>query len=384
MSKKKVNKKRTHRTQAARREREERMRRIFTWGAILVFAAVFGVLIYGAVNELVIKPNQPVAEVNGVPISKEAFQARVRYERLVTQTQINNLDEFINQLDPNNEAMQSYIQQYTIQKYNLQHQLEMPELFAGQVLDKMVEEELVRQKAAEAGLTVSEEEIDREIEQMMGYDREAAATATVTETQQGLVMTEDQYHQLYENFKKNYLEASGMSEEAFREMVKANLLRDQVKEVVAGDIPKDEDQVKIAYFVLPDEETARQIQQRLDAGEDPQTIIDELNGDDDEGTAGAELDWEPLGFFSSQISPEFESQVFSRPVGKATDPVLGPNDRYFVGYVIGHEVRPLADSIYQQKVDEAYNAWVQAQIKDHVDYYDWQEAVPPAETPVQP
>ncbi len=376
MSKQKNIKKRSRRTQSARHEREERMRRIFTWGAIIVFTAVIGILVYGAINELVIKPNRPVAEVNGVPINKEAFRARVRYERMVTQTQINNLDQFISQLDPNNEAMQSYIQQYTIQKYNLQHQLEMPELFAGQVLDKMIEEELVRQKAAEAGLTVSEEEIDREIEQMMGYDREAAATATVTETQQGAVMTEEQYRQLYESFKKNYLEASGMSEAAFREMVKANLLRDQVKALVTQDVPKEADQVQIAYFVLPTEEAARAIQQRLDNGEDPQTIIDELNGDDDEATAGAMLPWEPLGFFSSQVSPDFEGEVFSRPVHKATDPVPGPNDRYFVGYILGHETRPLADEIYQQKVDEAYNSWVQAQLKDHVTYYDWQEAVP--------
>ncbi len=380
----KKRKKSVYRAQAARREREERMRRIFTWGAVFVFTAVVGLLIYGAVNELLIKPNQPVAEVNGVPISKETFQARVRYERLTAQTQIANLDQFISQLDPNNEAMQSYIQQATIQKYNLQHQLEMPELFAGQVLDKIVEEELVRQKAAEAGLTVGEEEIEREIEQMMGYDRDAIATSTVTSTLEGAVMTEEQYRQVYENFKRNYLEASGMTEDAFRQMIKANLLRDKVKALITQDIPKEEDQVKIAYFVLPTEEMAREIQQRLDAGEDPQSLIDELNGDDQDETAGAMLDWEPLGFFSGQVSPDFEAEVFARPAGKATDPVQGPNNRYFVGFILGHEVRPLADHIYQQKVDEAYNAWVQAQIKDHVKYYNWQEAVPPVEGTVQP
>ena len=71
-----------NRKKMARVERERLQNRIITITAIVLIASVILVIIYGVIFENVIKPNQPIAIVNGTKISTAEFQRRVRYERV--------------------------------------------------------------------------------------------------------------------------------------------------------------------------------------------------------------------------------------------------------------------------------------------------------------
>jgi hypothetical protein len=65
----------------ARQERERIQTRNILIATATIFAVVIILIGYGIVNELILKPNQPVASVNNEKISLREFQSRVRYDR---------------------------------------------------------------------------------------------------------------------------------------------------------------------------------------------------------------------------------------------------------------------------------------------------------------
>ena len=62
-------------------EREQRYTNIIIYSTAAVVGAIVLILIFGGVLEGLIRPNQPIAVVNGEELLTRDFQARVRYER---------------------------------------------------------------------------------------------------------------------------------------------------------------------------------------------------------------------------------------------------------------------------------------------------------------
>ena len=65
----------------ARVEREQIQRRIITIITIIVAVAVILLIVAGFVIEGVVKPSQPIAQVDDTSISTAQFQTWVRYQR---------------------------------------------------------------------------------------------------------------------------------------------------------------------------------------------------------------------------------------------------------------------------------------------------------------
>lgn len=124
----------------------------------IVVAIVLLVLIVAVVNEYVLRPRQPVAEVGSERITLTDWQDRVRYQRA----------QFIISLEDQLEAFGdvSLVQQFSGQQINL---LAQPEVLGELVLEQMVDEVLVRQAAEERGITVTDEEVEERIGEQFNY-----------------------------------------------------------------------------------------------------------------------------------------------------------------------------------------------------------------------
>jgi parvulin-like peptidyl-prolyl isomerase len=239
----------------------------------------------------------------------------------------------------------------------------------------MVEETLVRQAAEARGLSATEDEIQLRIEQEVGYNRDAI-TETQTLTDTAIAGGQPQFGELYDQFKTNVLQVTRYPEEDFRAMIRAEVLREKLKGELAEGIETDADQVKATVFIANEEEQAEAIRARInEAGEDPEVLVDELSGDENENTTGYELPWLPEGYIGAQLGPEIEQTAFNTSVGTASEPVLGTDDRYYVVYVSGHEVRELSTELLQQEQEEAYQSWLTEQKEEKVEYLNWEEAV---------
>lgn len=402
MTKRQGKRKQLTRRQVARREREARAQKILTLTAIGVGAVVLFLLVYGLVTEVIIAARTPVARVGEETITTNEFQARQSYERWMTELEIFQYQSYLDQLelsaqqgitgttgtDGNAPASNPLIQQLEITISNLRRQLspDLANVFAGQILDDMIEEELVRQEAEVRGLTAPEDDIQQRIELTLGYDREAATTpvtdtSSLTDTSgidESLTGIGEQpaFEDLYNQFEENVLDVTRYPEEDFQAMIRADVLRERLMEIFAEDVEAVQEQVESTIFILETEEAAESIQARINVeGEDPATLVEELTNDESDTSTGFELPWLPVGYIGSQISIEVEQIAFNTPAGRAADPVLGNENLYYVVYVSGHEERELGPELLSQAEQQAYDDWLAEVKEEKSEYLEWEEAV---------
>ncbi len=369
------------RRQLARHEKEQGMQRTITWIAVGVIVVVVLLSAY-ALGGVVFQSQKKMAKVGNVTIISSDFQRRQRYERRLIESQIDQYQTSLGEMQSQStEGLEYWVEQYQVQLSQLQLQIsaDNTENFAKGILDRMVEEELVRQEAAARGIVVSEDEVDLQIEQILGYDREAASApvteTTTTTTTTTPPMTKEEYNAAYKRFEAN-ITAAGISEADYRDIIKAGLLQPKLLDIVSADVKSVEDQVETVVFITGTAESALTFQTRLNNGEvTTETLISELNGDTSAASGAYPLPWLPMGYLGGQVGPDVERAAFNTPVGKASEPVMGLDGNYYVIYVGAHEEHELSDSMLEDARQEQYISWVETQKESRVEYFNWQEAI---------
>src|SRR3954469_12074802 len=137
-----------HRLRARDRQRN---RRIMT-GVGIALALALIVVGIGLVTQFVVLPNSTVATVGATKLITKDFWKRTFLEQ----------NRMVNQLQRLTQLEQQFGGQgfFATQISQLQGTLSSPFTLGVQVLDQMVREEVVRQKAAEKGITVSPQEVE--------------------------------------------------------------------------------------------------------------------------------------------------------------------------------------------------------------------------------
>lgn len=381
--------------QRTRAEREARMNRWIIAGTVAVGVLVLGILVYGYLAENVFKGRAPVATVNGVPITTADFQARVRHYRIVLQEQRDYYTAQRMQLDPTDPNASFLLEYLNGQIRQLDSMLSEASATAlgKEVLDRMVQEELIRQEAARRGLTVSQEEIDRAIEEQFGYDRDAAVafltptvvpTAPVT-TETALTATatpvptpvpKEEFDRRYQEYVKTYLKPSGLSEAKFRAMVEASLLYDKLQQAMAAEVPQTMEQVQIRYLSFPTQEDAGKVAERLGKGEKWEDIAAEIKADEKSAAYASEPEWVTQGFLKEQFGEEAAGTIWETPAPQYTAPLAGTDSRWYIVQVMGREVRELESWLRSYEEQRAFQEWLQAQMAAVQYSEDWASKVP--------
>jgi len=387
------------RKQRSRAERDARMNRWIIAATVVVGVSVVAVLVYGYLFEQVIKPGEPVAVVKGVPISTGDFQARVRFNRTLAALQLNQYQSWREELDPNDPEAAASLQQLESLIRRLQSDLspENATTFAQDTLDEMIRDELVRQEAAQREMAVSQEELDRAIEQRFGYgtptSQEPASglsvfgPVTATETTTSTAMTREEFEQRYQDYIANVIEPGGLSEEDYRALVETELLYEQVYDALVEGIPSTMDQVQARYVAFPSEDQANEMLSRLEEGEAWEDIIADMQatGEDEGGGGGfaevesGELDWRTRTLFDKLFGEDNTQIIWDTPVGSYTPPVFGISGQYFKYYVIqvtGHEERELDDAALTYEQEAVFQRWLSQQMEYVERSENWQEKVP--------
>ncbi len=312
---------------ASRRRKEQELQRRITIGLGIVLAIVVLILAAGAINEYVIKPNRPVAIVNGEKISQDAFRRRLRFEQDNLVARIDQYLQFGEQFangGPN--PFLSSIQPMV-------NDLASPENFSLTVLDRMVEEKVIAQLASQYDATVTPEEVQAEIERQFGYDREAEQAAAsagepVTNT---TTITEDEFQQRYNEYVQGLIEKGSLTEEEFRGLFEAYLMRNKLEENAPLTFDATDEAVKVRYILIKPEPEVPLVKREADAlkkiqdarqrivegGEDFAEVAKEVSEDPGSAPNGGDLGC----FGKGQMVPEFEQAAFSLEKGEVSQPV---------------------------------------------------------------
>ncbi len=350
------------RKQLSRRDRERRQRLTLIGLAVGVGCLIAAVLGYGVYQELVAKPAAPVATVNGVPIQKQVYQKTVLLDRMNIDAAIKNWQAQRAAYDPDaDEWMISLIDQQISYYYTER------DLLDGEgPVDDLIREELIRQAAAEQGIDVSSDEIDRRIEENFGYYREqptpspSPATATITSTsevtptEQATPMSRTEFENQYTNTLSSLEKSTGLTEADYRAIVRTQLLTERMQEFVGEEVPTSELQMRARHILVDTEEEANAVLERLQQGEDFATVAMEVSQDTGSAEEGGDLGWFPLGVMDTA----FEDVAFSLAVGELSGVVESSYGFHIILVEERDEDRELDADMLEQRKSESFQAWL--------------------------
>ncbi len=161
----------------ARTHREAQQIRLIVIVSVVVGIIILGLVGYGAIDQLVVRPRKPVAEVGDTVIRVSEYQSYVQYTRAQLLNQTFQYYTFYQQFG---EFGASFLQ--TAQ--SLASQLAQPETLARSVLDEMIDNQVIKDEAEKMGITASDAEVDEAIQTAFGFFPDGTPTPTMTVTVQ--------------------------------------------------------------------------------------------------------------------------------------------------------------------------------------------------------
>lgn len=380
-----------------RRAREARQERVLYLALGGVAAIVLFVLGLGYFQENIGKLNSPIAIVNGVTITVRDYQTQLRYDAVGLNTSLQQVNSNLAQIgnDPSLAFIKPSLEQ---QQQQIATQLiSLPSAD----LNRMIENELVRQEAVRRSITVTPDEVEQEIEKFIGYQRATptptvgpsptatqtatptqtptitptytpspSPTGTITPTTPTITPTEGPTetpeptstplsYQSYQDAKKKYFDdfskASQVSETDVRKFVEIALLRQKVQKAIGADVPTTAEQVHARHILLATLDDAVKAEDRLKKGEDFAALAVELSQDTGSKDQGGDLGW----FGRGAMIKEFEDVAFALPVNQISDPVTSTFGIHIIQVLEHEQNRPLDPTALQQAQTNAFNDWLQ-------------------------
>jgi hypothetical protein len=383
---------RKHISRAERDARNTRLLLLGVGGAVLLSAVLIG---FAALRETVFAPNEPVAIVGDQQILTREFQRRVRLARLNLISQINQYAQ--------TPGLESFVTQ-------LQQQLSDEIGIGSQVITQLINEALFRQAAPDLGVSVTDEEVQIEIEQGLRYFRNPptpeptltpppTATAAITVTPEPTLtpvptatpVTQEAFQALYQQ-QVSGLAGLGFSEADYREYIRAQLIAERVQAIIESGVVTTTEQTQFQFIRADSQSTIDAVQANIsDNGFD--SVYGQVLSQTFPitGLLASEVDFLPQAELTDSTNESFAAAVFSTPIS-GTFGVLttttGSGEAgsafYWIGRVLDRGVRELSSSALEQRRSQAVQDWLNERNKEpNVRALTWEDRVPtdPVYTP---
>jgi peptidyl-prolyl cis-trans isomerase D len=413
------------RKHVARLERERRQVAIVRTVALAMIGVVVLLLGYGYLDTNYLRLREPVAEVNSEKISLITFNERVQLQRV----------NLINLYQRYQLFQQQFGMDVSQQVQEIEFYLQFPESLGQLVINQLIEEALIRQEAEKRGITVSEAEVEKAIQEAYNFFPDGTATPTITPTAweyptltseqltlypstatatsaptftpaptstpdpaatatatatpessrptptfvpEDVLPTETPY--TLEGFQEEYgtvvdqFKTYGISEAVLRNVYRSNLLRQKLLEVIADDGPTIEEQVWARHILVDSEAKAKAVIDLLENGSDFAKLAREHSQDTGSGADGGDLGW----FGRGAMVSEFEEAAFSQPIGVIGEPVQSQFG-YHIIQVLDRRELPVSASLLEQQREGAFAEWLATTREEaEITIYDiWQGQMPP-------
>lgn len=171
-----------HKKHVARLEREKQQTRLILYVFFGILATVIVLLVYGWLDVNYFQLQKPVAKVNEAEIYLQDFEPRVRLERQNLLNQYIQYDQYVQVFGSAEQASQFVGFDINSQLQSIQGQLQQPTIIGQGVIERMINEEIIRQEAEKRGISVSDEELEEAIQGFFQYFPNGSPTPTTTPT----------------------------------------------------------------------------------------------------------------------------------------------------------------------------------------------------------
>jgi hypothetical protein len=320
----------------------------------------------GVITEVLVRPATPVAEVNGVGIRRDVYEALVRYQRHNMHLNIQDLQSGLQSLDATQEGNEFLITFYQQQLEQLQTALlTIPQT----ALDELIDDELIRDMASEEGIVVSDDDVEQSIMDDLRRAASPQSTGTTTDTVQLPTPTPVPQAQLDE-FYKNVLDSMGLSDKEFRTIVERGLLRTKVQELLASQVDTTGLVAHVQMIQTDSQEEAIAARERIEDGEDFALVAPEVSTDPGSVESGGDLGWITPGQYLSRYGEEWDTLVFSLEPGAIG--LVGDGEKFYVVRVLEKDENgPLPEEVLSERRYSALADWIEERRASPDVQIDW-------------
>lgn len=331
--------------------------------AVYAVAGIIGlVLVFALINEFFIAPSRTVSTVADETISLAEWKDRVGYER--TQRVV--------YLESQYDAFSGDVG--IIQQFASQPMLELQDATAlgENTLGQMTFELATCQALEGTGVTISDADIDAEVESDLNYLGEEADTSETEEGDAPTSITKEEFDEQFADLMDS-LGEYGVSEETYRAVVKNSLCQTLLMESLAADadLSTEAEQSNTLILVFATEEEAAQAEADI-ADSNFLTVWDAIDADAnaEEPTSTAiatELTWRTQAEYEGIFGPDTTATIFDLPLNQASDVIIDDADpatpRYYIIMADGREMRELPESTILEAQQQLLIAHVSAYLE---------------------
>ncbi len=251
-------------------------------------------------------PAPLAAQVNGQYLFLADYERRVaQYEQALIEQGI----------DPNTDEGQAYLVQAR-----------------ADVLEGLIDGALIQQAAVQLGISMTEEELENQIEADIAAGGGQAAF-------------------------DEWLQATDQTRDDYKEMLRQALTSQRVMESVSSSVGAEAEQVHARHIMVESEELAQQIQTMVLQGADFAALAREHSVDLATKDNGGDLGWFPRGL----VATELEGAAFALQPGQVSD-VVRLGDGYHIIQVVEREAtRPLSPEMQLDLKLAVFEEWLAGQ-----------------------
>jgi len=190
------------------------------------------------------------------------------------------------------------------------------------LLDTFRDDELILEAGPRLGLSPTETEINDALKKRLGALPKEGEQATDEEI-------EKRFRELY----KQRLAQVNLSDSKYRQVMRALLLRDKLKEYLSDRLPAVAEQVHVLGIMVQDEETAKRVKKQVEDGANFGNLARESSIDVKTKDNLGDMGWIPKG----TMGDVFEQVVFKLSPNTVSDPIF-MNNGFWIAKVLEHAV----------------------------------------------
>lgn len=228
-----------------------------------------------------------------------------------------------------------------------------------QALESLIVDKIIYLEAEKQNIKISQEDIDKEIEQIIAqYGDEEAFTQTM-----------EMYGYSLEDVKKDIemnlkIEALLEPDISISEQEMKDYFEENKETFAVGE------QVKASHILVESKETAEEVKEKLSAGEDYAEMAKEYSIDTTTKEQGG-----ALGFIKKgETVSEFENAAFSLEVGSISEPVKTASGYHIIKVEEKKEAEEanyeeskdqIKEILFDEKIPTVFNTWIQEKYDEY-------------------
>ncbi len=209
----------------------------------------------------------------------------------------------------------------------------------------LAQREIIANSVPRFNINVTDEEIDQEIRSRL-----------LPSIPEGQEVDQEQLDREFTERYRQYLNAIQFSVAEYMDLVKADLEREKVREIVGQDVPRVAEQIHINAIAMGPSDEYEILKSKFEDGTPWEQLVVEFN--QDPTLAGEKGD---LGWFPREVLETLDDMLFGLEIGELSEPIFDQNSR--VVYMVSEkaDARELDEEDREALKTRAMQKWLDEQ-----------------------